>query len=83
MSDELLGPTEVKRYLGPALGDMVELQGPMVTVETELPVEGFQVRGHTYRYYSGMIGTGRVQVRSRSGWTTLIPALEALWGNRG
>ncbi|WP_338868472.1 HlyD family efflux transporter periplasmic adaptor subunit [Myxococcus stipitatus] len=82
VSDELLGPTEVRRFLGPGHGDLVTLEGPMVAVEARMPDEGFRAQGHHYRYYNGMVGTGRVQVRERNGWTVLIPALDALWGNR-
>ncbi|MFL5350539.1 MAG: HlyD family efflux transporter periplasmic adaptor subunit [Hyalangium sp.] len=83
VSDELVGPAEVKRYLGPDMGDMVTVDGPMVVVEARLPDEGFRAHGHAYRYYSGMVGTGRVRVRSRNGWTVLVPALDALWRERG
>jgi len=82
VSDELVGPTEVRRYLGPDLGDVVTVDGPMVMVEARLPEEGLRTHGHTYHYYSGMVGTGRVQVRSRNGWTMLVPALDALWRDR-
>ncbi|MET0406243.1 MAG: HlyD family efflux transporter periplasmic adaptor subunit [Cystobacter sp.] len=80
VSDELLGPTEVRRYLGPALGDVVKVDGPMVRVEARLPDEGLRAHGDVYRYYTGMVGTGRVQVRTRAGWTMLVPALDALGG---
>lgn len=78
VSDELLGPAEVKRYLGAAQGDVLKVDGPMVRVEARLPAEGLRAHGDTYRYYSGMVGTGRVRVRSRSGWSLLVPALDAL-----
>lgn len=81
VSDELLGPMEVKRYLGAALGDVVKVEGPMVRVEARLPDEGLRAHGQLYRYYSGMVGMGHVQVRSRNGWMLLVPALEALRSN--
>lgn len=80
VSDELLGPTEVRRYLGAALGDILKIDGPMVRVEARLPDTGLRAHGDSFQYYTGMVGTGRVQVRSRSGWMLLIPALDALWG---
>ena len=83
VSDELVGPTEVRRYLGPGLGDVVTVDGPRVAVEVQLPSEGFQAQGHTYPYFNGMVGTARLQVRRRNGWMMLVPSLEALWGKRG
>ena len=81
VSDELLGPTEVKRYLGASLGDVLKVDGPLVRVEARLPEDGLRAHGDQFRYYTGMLGTGRVRVRSRSGWMLLIPALDALWGD--
>ena len=79
VSDELLGPTEVKRYLGAALGDVVKVEGPLVMVEARLPGDALKAHGNAWRYYSGMVGSGRVRVRERSGWSVLLPVLDA-WG---
>jgi len=76
VSDELVGPTELKRYLGPDAGDVVSVEGPVVVVQARLPRDTFRVQGYSYRYYSGMPGTARVRVRSRNGWTLLVPALD-------
>lgn len=76
VSDELVGPTEVRRYLGPGLGDVVAVQGPVVVVVSSLPTERFEFDGHSYSYYTGMVGTARVRVRARNGWLTLLPILE-------
>ncbi len=83
ISDELVGPAEVRRYLGPALGDAVPLQGPVVVVEARLPASTFQADGRTYHYYTGMPGVARVEVRARNGWVTLLPILEYLGTDRG
>jgi biotin carboxyl carrier protein len=83
VSDELVGPAEVKRYLGPALGDVLPLEGPVVVVEGKLPRDTFKARGFTYRYYDGMVGRVSVRLRSRSGWAMLIPALDLLRRERG
>lgn len=79
VSDELVGPAEVRRYLGPALGDAVAIEGPVVVVAARLPGDTFQSDGRTYSYYTGMPGTARVEVRARNGWVTLLPILEYLW----
>jgi membrane fusion protein, multidrug efflux system len=83
VSDELLGPAEVKRYLGPDLGDTFTVEGPVVAVEARLPRDTLRVQGYDYRLHNGMLGTARVRVRSRNGWSLLIPAVELLRRNRG
>ncbi|KFA94574.1 efflux RND transporter periplasmic adaptor subunit [Archangium violaceum] len=83
VSDELLGPAEVKRYLGADLGDVVTLTGPVVAVEARLPHDTFRVQHYNYRFYNGMLGTARVRVRSRNGWSMLIPAIDLLRRDRG
>jgi multidrug efflux system membrane fusion protein len=80
ISDELVGPAEVSRYLGPDLGDAVQLEGPVTVVEARLSGHSFRNRGRDYSYYTGMPGTARVKVRARSGWVTLLPILEYLGG---
>jgi multidrug efflux system membrane fusion protein len=81
ISDELVGPAEVSRYLGPDLGDAVQLEGPVTVVQAKLPGSSFRNRGREYNYYTGMPGTARVKVRARSGWVTLLPILEYLKGS--
>lgn len=78
VSDELVGPAEVRRVLGPELGDAVALQGTNVVVEAKLPASTFEVNGRTYNYYTGMPGTAWVKVRARNGWLVLLPILEML-----
>ncbi|MFP2933203.1 HlyD family efflux transporter periplasmic adaptor subunit [Pyxidicoccus sp. 3LG] len=83
VSDELVGPAEVRRYLGPGLGDALPLQGPHVAVEGRLPGATFDVDGRSYSYYTGMPGIAWVRVRARNGWLTLLPVLELLGKQRG
>jgi membrane fusion protein, multidrug efflux system len=81
VSDELVGPAEMRRYLGPGLGDTLVVQGPVVAVMARLPASTFQSNERTYSYYTGMPGTARVKVRARNGWVTLLPILEYLGGD--
>lgn len=79
VSDELVGPAEVRRYLGPGLQDAVKVEdGPVVVVEAKLPSDSFQVSDGTYAYYTGMPGQAWVTVRARNGWMTLLPVLELI-----
>jgi multidrug efflux system membrane fusion protein len=83
VSDELVGPAEVRRYLGPGLGDTVSVgDGPVVLVEARLPRETFESDGETYAYHPGMAGEAWVKVRARNGWLTLLPVLELLGKHR-
>jgi membrane fusion protein, multidrug efflux system len=83
VSDELVGPNEMSRVLGPELGDAVPLQGPHVVIEAKLPRPTFDVDGRTYSYYTGMPGTAWVKVRARNGWMMLLPILEMLKRDHG
>ncbi|TQF17516.1 HlyD family efflux transporter periplasmic adaptor subunit [Myxococcus llanfairpwllgwyngyllgogerychwyrndrobwllllantysiliogogogochensis] len=83
ISDELVGPAEVRRYLGPGMGDAVTVDdGPVVLVEARLPRETFESDGETYAYHPGMAGEAWVKVRARNGWLTLLPVLELLGKRR-
>ncbi len=83
VSDELVGPAEMSRVLGPGLGDAVTLQGPHVVVEGRLHSPTFEVDGRTYNYYTGMPGTAWVKVRARKGWLLLLPILEMIRKDHG
>ena len=61
VSDELVGPAEVRRYLGPGLGDALTVDGPLVAVEARLPASTFRVRSARLRLLPGMPGTARVR----------------------
>ncbi|QRN97725.1 HlyD family efflux transporter periplasmic adaptor subunit [Archangium violaceum] len=83
MADELVGPTEVRRYLGQARGDVVSLQqGSLVLVRAQLPSREFSSEGRTYRYHDGMTGTARARVGTRGALVALFPVLKPLWPSR-
>lgn len=83
VSDEIVGPGEARRYLGPAVGDAVTLPGPVVLVEARLPSREFEADGHTYAYHDGMFARAEVPVRSETIAVTLFPGLKALRENEG
>jgi len=84
VSDDLVGPAEVRRLLGPGLRDALTVSdGPLVLVEARLPAETFRSGEETYAYHPGMPGQAWVRVRARNGWLTLLPVLELLGKNRG
>ncbi len=79
VGDEVVGPTEARRYLGAEIGDSVQLTGPVVILKTRLPRPTFQAEGRTYRFHNGMHGTAEVEVRSEKILVTLVPGLKALF----
>jgi biotin carboxyl carrier protein len=83
MGEEVVGPAEARRYLGPEIGDAVQPSGPVVLLAARLPGPTFKAEGRTFRFHNGMHGTAEVEVRSESILTTLVPGLKALWRSGG
>ncbi|HVR98423.1 MAG TPA: HlyD family efflux transporter periplasmic adaptor subunit [Thermoanaerobaculia bacterium] len=79
VEDEVIGPTEARRYLGDAVADAVPLDGPVVLVSARLSSPTFEAEGRTWRYHDGMWGRAEVRVRSERILVALIPALKALF----
>jgi membrane fusion protein (multidrug efflux system) len=76
VSGEVVGPSEVQRFLGPALADSLTIAGPMVLVEARLAEPEFVVDGRRYRFHDGMQARAEVRVDSRSLLEMLIPGLQ-------
>lgn len=76
--DDVVGPGEAMRLLGPAVGEGLVLSGPVVLVEARLPATAFASKGHTYDYHDGMRGRAEVRVRAVTILEALVPALERL-----
>lgn len=81
VSNEIIGPTEAQRFLGPQLGDSVVLPGPVVVVRAVLPSETFVADDSTYHYHDGMLAMAEVRVRTESILELFIPALKRLESN--
>jgi membrane fusion protein (multidrug efflux system) len=78
VAEEVIGPGEARRYLGPQVADAVALGGPVALVKAALPHRTFEADGKTYEYRDGMYGLAEVRVRSESILKTLIPGLKRL-----
>jgi biotin carboxyl carrier protein len=76
--DDVIGPGEAMRLLGPAVGEGLVLPGPVVLIEARLPATTFASKGHTYDHHDGMRGRAEVRVRTVTILEALIPALERL-----
>jgi biotin carboxyl carrier protein len=78
VADEVVGPAEAMRYLGPDREGALALSGPVVVVVTVLPTDTFVADGTEYRIYDGMQGTLEAKLRSTTLLEALVPALQHL-----
>ena len=79
VGDEVIGPAEAKRYLGPGVADGIAVDGPVVLVRAEMPSTGFSSEGQAYRYFDGLPAQAEARVRSEPILVTVLPALKALF----
>lgn len=78
VGDELVGPVEVRRFLGPELADSLAVTGAVVLVRAHLPSRSFEVDGKRLAYFDGMLGTAHARVRSERILTSIVPGLKLL-----
>lgn len=79
VGDEVVGPTEARRYLGPGLGDIVTIDEPVVLVHARLPSRQFTSNGEEFHYFDGQPAMAQARVRSEPIAVTLVPGLKALF----
>lgn len=80
VAEEVIGPAEARRLLGPVAGDAVALDGPLAAVTAALPEATFEVGGWSYPYREGMPSRAEVRVRSERLLFALLPALRGVAG---
>lgn len=78
VSNEVIGPAEARRFLGPQLEDAVTLPGPVVVVVAALPGDTFTADAATYNYHDGMPALADVRLRSESILELFFPAFKRL-----
>lgn len=79
VGDDVLGPAEVRRHLGPGAGDGFAPAGASVLVRAVAPAKKFEVDGQSYACFDGMVGRAEVAVRSEPAILALVPGLRLLW----
>ncbi|HSX81009.1 MAG TPA: HlyD family efflux transporter periplasmic adaptor subunit [Candidatus Saccharimonadia bacterium] len=79
VSNEVIGPHEVRRFLGQDVADAVTLQGSQVIVQAPVPASTFHAQGRWHHYHDGMHGTAEVLVRSERLVFALVPGLKAVF----
>jgi hypothetical protein len=77
IGDDVVGPTEIRRALGPELGDTLPIAGPVVLVQAKLPSRSFTAQGREYAYFEGMQGSAEARVGTETVAAALIPVLKA------
>jgi multidrug resistance efflux pump len=77
-SQEIVGPTEARRYLGHEQAEPLALQGPVALARVTLPSRSFIVDGREYRYRAGLVGRVYVPLRTHSLLELVLPFLRRL-----
>jgi membrane fusion protein (multidrug efflux system) len=75
VGDEVVGPSEARRYLGQEGADLVPIEGPVVLVKARLAAPTFTSEDKTFNYYEGLTGTAEARVRSQRVLVALVPGL--------
>jgi membrane fusion protein (multidrug efflux system) len=83
IGDEVVGPAEVRRYLGQSNADALAVSGSVVVVQGRLEARTFRASGQVFQYHDGMQGTARARLRAHSILTTLVPALRWITETQG
>ncbi|WP_224248156.1 efflux RND transporter periplasmic adaptor subunit [Hyalangium gracile] len=78
VGNQVVGPGEVRRYLGMEVGDALSLEGPLVLVKVRLPAAAFISEGRELEYFDGMSARAEVRVRSENMLRLIIPGLRRL-----
>ncbi len=79
ISHEIVGPGEARRLLGPELGDIVAMDGPVLLVEAHLDGLEFTALGSRYALHSGMSGRLEVELARRPLYAALLPSIDGPW----
>jgi membrane fusion protein (multidrug efflux system) len=81
VGDQIVGPGEVRRFLGPESADALQLNGPMVLVRARLPSSTFTSQGRTFNYFDGMLARADARVRTERILVALVPGLKGALGH--
>ncbi|MBZ4329958.1 efflux RND transporter periplasmic adaptor subunit [Corallococcus sp. AS-1-12] len=76
VGDQVIGPTELRRYLGAELADAVKVEGPIILVKARLAARTFKSEGRTLHYFDGMPARAELPIRTERLLWMLIPGLK-------
>jgi membrane fusion protein (multidrug efflux system) len=75
VGDEVVGPAEARRYLGPDVADALAITGPIVLVKGRLAGTSFTSDGKRFNFYDGLTGNAEARVRAQRVLAVLVPGL--------
>lgn len=79
VEDQVVGPSTVRRYLGPQIADTLAPTGPVVLVRAALPGTTFEADGRRYPLHDGLHGVAQVRVRREPILVALVPKLKTVF----
>ena len=83
VGEGVVGPSEVRRFLGQEIFDSVRMtNGAKVLLTARLGSRTFTSEGRTYAFFDGLTGSVDVRVRDEPIIVTLLPFLKAVIGPR-
>jgi membrane fusion protein (multidrug efflux system) len=81
VGDQVIGPAEARRFLGPDVADALTVDGPVVLVKATLRQPSFAADKKRFNYYDGLPGRAEARVRSQRVVALFIPGLTWLVGD--
>lgn len=78
LGDAVVGPSEVRRFFGPEMGDALPVQQSSILVRAALPTLTFEAEGAKLPYVGGLQGTAEVCVRKERILFSLMPWMKTL-----
>ncbi len=79
VSQQVIGPSEARRFLGPDVADSVLVEGPVTLVQADIEGTSFVVDGRELGYHDGMPAMAEVPVRQVRLVVLLAPWLRRLY----
>jgi biotin carboxyl carrier protein len=79
VGDGVIGPSEVRRLLGPEIGDAILVSQPVIVVHAILTESTFESEGQSHPYCSGLLGQAEVCVGNQRILFSLLPWTKSLW----
>ena len=80
VAEEVIGPTEAQRLLGPH-SDTILVEGPVVFAYARIGSRQFESNRQEYDLHDGMSGIAEVRVQQERVLFALVPALKAIFTN--
>ncbi len=79
VSQQVIGPSEARRFLGPDVADSVLVEGPVTLVQADIEGTSFEVDGRELGFHDGMPAMAEVPVRQVRLVVLLAPWLRRLF----